>query len=210
MTFVIFSHVLIHKVSSSHSKPLRVRRVHCVIHMRPLPHFVSGQMLNRFGHYLFGWHRLRKKGGFLQFNVRSAILCFFGGGCGGCVEVRGHAFCASSASSPSSPSVDGHLWCLYQHCGNNAVYFGKGGWFPSLIANVLCWDISATLLLSFTTPDAAKIGFLSPNGPADGFILALHWDIKPHCLISKRREGRLQCVARHLRAPSAVQAECRV
>lgn len=45
-----------------------------------------------------------------------------------------------------------------------------------------------SLPLSFSTPDAAKIGFLSPNGPADGFILVLHWDIKPHRLISNAVE----------------------
>lgn len=146
---------------------------------------------NWFGHYLFGWHRLRGKS-FLPFNVRSAVLRFFLF----LLFLGGEGVVKVPSPTPPLASEDRHLRCLYQHCGNNAVYFGKGAWFSSLIANVLCWDISTPSPLSFTTPDVAKIGFLSPNGPADGFIPVLHWDIEPHCLISNAEKEVTVCCER--------------
>lgn len=102
-------------------------------------------------------------------------------------------FVPIAGTPPPPASEDQHLWCLYQRCGNNAVYFGKGAWFSSLIAKCSLLRHQRTLPLSFTTPDVAKIGFLSPNGPADGFILVLHWDIKPHCLISNAEKEVTVC-----------------
>lgn len=63
-----------------------------------------------------------------------------------------------------------------------------------------------TPLLSFTTPDAGKIGFLSPNGAADGFILVLRRDIRAPLSHFQRRGGGYSASRDSAGLPSAVQA----